>query len=517
MGVKQPIILKLLTILSLGLLLGFLLYWNIGNYKRERVDLINELNNQMELACGEYKDSLIQGMFEIIELDAEVRTEGSFFSLESDDQRDIIHSSYDTMSKELIQIVPDSGVLRLLHNNVRVFESSTDTAITVLVDANHRDRKIMVWNSDIQATAVKVRYERDTVRGMDFSHGLERDTLEAWIKSSDDFIPLLYAKIDTIFRSRLKARNIDVEHRILLIEEDYIQEKIAIPFEYGGIFSKGEAFAVFYNYSGYIFQGIFSSLLISIGLFTIIAFSFFTIVRSWLNQIQLMAVKDEFVSNMTHELKTPIATVGVAIEALERYGASEDPIKRKEYIDISKHELNRLNILVDKVLKMSTFEQEVDELLMVEVDIQLLVKDVLNSMKLYLEEKEVHLHYKETGLNFNIMGDKIHLTNVVYNLLDNAVKYSPLDPVIEIALREDSEVVLLSVLDNGVGVSKDYQSKVFNRFFRVPSEDRHNVKGHGLGLHYVKTIVERHGGNVKVFDGAVKGSCFAIVIPKRYD
>ena len=154
---------------------------------------------------------------------------------------------------------------------------------------------------------------------------------------------------------------------------------------------------------------------------------------------------------------------------------------------------------------------------MMRIDVRDLVGDVLGAMKLRLNKDDVELLYVEEGFDFVIEGDKVHLTNVLYNLIDNAIKYSHKNPEIKVLLKENHSAVSLSVIDKGIGIPKEYHSKVFDRFFRVPNQDRHNVKGHGLGLHYVKTIIRKHRGDIKIASAASTGIDFSIVIPKKYD
>ena len=207
----------------------------------------------------------------------------------------------------------------------------------------------------------------------------------------------------------------------------------------------------------------------------------------------------------------------MAIEALGIFGGIKDPVRRKEYLDISKHELNRLKILVDKVLKMSTLDVEEKLVLTTEVDMQMLMDNMLKSMKLHLDKNNAILNYNAQGDNFLVLGDKVHLTNVLYNLLDNALKYSLDQPKIDINILSEPVQVTIIISDEGVGVPREYESKVFDRFFRVPNKNRHNVKGHGLGLHYVKTIIEKHKGTVAFKNNVNAGSQLTIKLPKARD
>ncbi|MEL6989408.1 MAG: HAMP domain-containing sensor histidine kinase, partial [Bacteroidota bacterium] len=231
-------------------------------------------------------------------------------------------------------------------------------------------------------------------------------------------------------------------------------------------------------------------------------------------QKQLAEMKSEFISNMTHELKTPIATMGVALEALSDFGGMNDPKRKAEYLDISKHELNRLEILVDKVMQMSSIENNELKIEMESLDLKSLSEKMIKSMRLQFENAQVQLTQNIEGNNFNVKGDKMHLTNVLYNLLDNALKYSKENPTIHFKLKEEPKHIVFEIEDNGIGIKPEYQKKIFDRFFRVPTNDIHNVKGHGIGLNYVADIIEKHHGEIKLKSEENKGTCITISLPK---
>ena len=234
-------------------------------------------------------------------------------------------------------------------------------------------------------------------------------------------------------------------------------------------------------------------------------------------QKRLTELKNDFIQNITHELKTPISTVGVAIEALQDFEAIKNPARTQEYLDISRHELNRLSLLVDKVLRMSLFEKKEPELKLEKVDLKELIDNILNSMKIQFEKKNASFIPTYNGESFSLNGDPTHLSSVVYNLLDNALKYSRKQPVVQIELTENTNQLILKIKDNGIGIPSEDQEKVFDKFFRVPSGDLHNVKGHGLGLSYVASVVKKHGGTIKVESEPGSGSVFTIEFNKNTD
>jgi len=269
------------------------------------------------------------------------------------------------------------------------------------------------------------------------------------------------------------------------------------------------------NTGSYILKRLTMPILVSIVLVGLTVFSFLLLLRNLIQQRKLAQLKNEFVSNITHELKTPIATVGVAIEALRNFNALNDPERTREYLDISSSEIHRLGLLVDKVLKLSMFENKEIALQTESFDLVQLTQEVMASMKLQFEKQKAVVTLETSGSNFVIEADKLHISSVVYNLLDNALKYSKESPEIDIFLTSHQQHVSLKISDKGLGIPKEYTGKIFENFFRIPGGDRHNIKGYGLGLSYVNHIVKRHMGFIDVKSELGKGSTFIVNIPYK--
>ena len=245
--------------------------------------------------------------------------------------------------------------------------------------------------------------------------------------------------------------------------------------------------------------------------------SFWLLYRNWRQQTRLTMLKNDFIGNITHELKTPIATVSVAVEALRNFNALQDPERTREYLDISANELQRLSLLVDKVLKLSLFERHEIELKNSLFNLRELVQEVTASMRLQFERSAATLTLDAQGSDFHLKADKLHITSVIFNLLDNALKYTPVDPRIRITLAEDTGFTTMTVTDNGIGIPQEYRKKIFEKFFRVPTGDRHNIKGYGLGLSYVSYVLQRHGGEISVESREGSGSSFTVKLPRGYE
>lgn len=264
----------------------------------------------------------------------------------------------------------------------------------------------------------------------------------------------------------------------------------------------------------FILKRISSAILFSVFLVGFTLLSFMLLYRNLLRQRRLGDIKNEFISNITHELKTPIATVSVAIEALRNFSASMDPKKTKEYLDISANELQRLSLLVDKVLKLSMFEKKEIELKYEPLNLRQLVDEVTSSMRLQFEKRKAVVNIDAVSIG-SMEGDRLHLVSVLFNLLDNALKYTTDLPVIDISIKEAGSNVQLIIADNGIGIPTEYHGRVFEKFFRVPHGNVHNAKGYGLGLSYVAHVVDQHKGSIKVESNETRGSRFIITLPKQ--
>ncbi|MGY2132966.1 sensor histidine kinase [Hymenobacter sp. HD11105] len=230
-----------------------------------------------------------------------------------------------------------------------------------------------------------------------------------------------------------------------------------------------------------------------------------------LRQKKLSEVKNDFINNMTHELKTPLATVSAAVEAMQNFGALNDPQKAQTYLSISQKELQRLSDLVEKVLNIAVDERQTLTINPELVRPAELVQELVARHELQAI-KPVHFEV-DMEPSDSLPLDRIHIAGVINNLIDNAIKYSREQVTIAIRGRRDESGWRLTVQDDGIGIPKSYQDAVFDRFFRVPTGNLHPVKGFGLGLYYVRQVVERHGGHIAVRSEPNRGSEFSLWLP----
>ena len=274
-------------------------------------------------------------------------------------------------------------------------------------------------------------------------------------------------------------------------------------------------FAVFPSMRSNVIKKIMPQILFSVFLTTITIAAFVVMYRNLRTQERVMQMKNDFIGNVTHELKTPIATVSVALEALKDFHALKNPARTAEYLDIAQHELNRLSLMTDKILNASVFEQQGVAFIPGVVKLDEIVKQVTESLKVVLDKKNIQTSVSLHGSSFELKGSEMHLTNVVFNLLDNAIKYSAANTSIEISLRSNEQEINLAIQDHGMGIDKLYHKKIFEKFFRVQQGDVHNTKGHGLGLNYVADVVHSHRGDISIESSLGQGSCFTLRLPRN--
>lgn len=254
-------------------------------------------------------------------------------------------------------------------------------------------------------------------------------------------------------------------------------------------------------------------LIISGVLMLIIIFSFVIVIISIIRQKKLNEMKNDFINNMTHEFKTPISTVSLACEVLNDPDVSKTDELIHSYIDIISQENKRLGVLAEKILQTAILEKGQLNLRKENIDLHSIASDVIRKISIQVEIRDGSITMDFKAKNPEILADRVHITNVINNLLDNANKYTPKKPVIVVSTTDNKNGVLLSITDNGMGISKTNQKKIFDKLYRVPTGDVHNVKGFGLGLSYVKFIVEKHEGEVSVESEPGKGSTFNVWLP----
>jgi two-component system, OmpR family, phosphate regulon sensor histidine kinase PhoR len=271
-------------------------------------------------------------------------------------------------------------------------------------------------------------------------------------------------------------------------------------------------FATFSDPTKWLFGRLLTPVLVSVGIVLGIAAALFYLYLIIRKQKRLSQLKNDFIDNMTHELKTPLATISAAAEALQHFGVRNDEVKSDKYLTNITHQANRLNTIVNKVLDISLFDRNEVVLQKTKISVNELLREIQHTHQLVHPDVELTMQFVSSETE--ITGDRFHLKNVLFNLVDNAVKHSNLEkPEISITTSTENDHSSITVHDNGQGVSADHLPRIFEKFYRVPSGNIQRVKGFGLGLYYVKKIVELHEGIVYMESKIGEGTHVHIRLP----
>lgn len=279
--------------------------------------------------------------------------------------------------------------------------------------------------------------------------------------------------------------------------------------------SPGYLSLYFPNRTRLVLGSVIPTLLLSVLFSGIILVCFWYTIRIIYRQKQLSEMKTDFINNMTHEFKTPIATISLATDSITSPMIIGTPDKIKRFVDIIRQENRRMNSQVERVLQMALIDKKDFQLNLEELNIHDVIQGAVDNFSLQIEKREGTLTALLDAERPLVEGDATHITSVIHNLLDNANKYSPEKPQVTISTRNVSMGVEITVTDKGVGISKEARKNIFDKFYRVPTGNIHDVKGFGLGLSYVKAIITAHKGLIDVKSEAGKGSSFIITLPSR--
>lgn len=338
-------------------------------------------------------------------------------------------------------------------------------------------------------------------------------------------------KLDTLLKASLESKGIDAEYQfgvyskarnLVVLEknpnfrEPLMQQGMYFRLFPGNNYATPDFLVLFFpNQTRYLLLQMGGMLTISGLLLLFIILAFMTVIIAIFRQKKLSQMKNDFINNMTHEFKTPISTVSLACEVLNDKSVPKTDEFISSYINIIGEENKRLGVMAEKILQTAILEKGQLNLRKEKINLHNIIEDVAHKIAIQVEIRDGSITTILDAREPVIIADKVHITNVINNLLDNANKYSPRKPLITITTHNQNEGVLISITDNGIGINKANQKKIFDKLYRVPTGDVHNVKGFGLGLSYVKFIVEKHEGKVNVESEPGKGSTFRIWLPYK--
>lgn len=335
--------------------------------------------------------------------------------------------------------------------------------------------------------------------------------------------------LDSLIDNELKSKGINTDYEFGIFSPTRnimpVQKTGKYPKE---LLNKGFAFALFpsdmFNNPDYLIvyfpyekrfliTQLWGTLSISIIFIIVIILSFAYTIITILKQKKISEMKNDFINNMTHEFKTPVSTISLACEALGDKDIIKSEAVYNNYINVINEENRRLGSMAERILQSAYLEKGQIILKKEQVDAHEIISEAINNIQLQVEKKGGKIITNFNAESHIIEADRVHFTNVIFNLLDNANKYTPVTPEIIITTENSYSGIIISVKDNGTGISKTNQKKIFEKLYRIPTGNIHNVKGFGLGLSYVKAIVEQHGGKINLESELNKGTKFIIYLP----
>ncbi len=393
-------------------------------------------------------------------------------------------------------------------NAVKLGEKQHDHRIDValeevideLVDANDKDiifseravRKSACEDLTFFSVIDTVLLDKLLRKYIDY-HKLDNDFEYAIVKTSNDSI--IYAS--TLQISKHMKKKAHKACLSCLWKEEYFHLEVYFPSQRKEVLVEMSAWLML--------SGIF---------ILIVILTFLYIINTIIKQKKLSEIKNDFINNMTHEFKTPISTISLAAEVLLHSGAgSSSPDRIKKYSRIIYDENTRMRAQVERVLQVARLDREEFNLSKSEFDLHQLVRNTVQNLCFEQCEEDSTVTYHLDAENFRLHADELHVKNIVVNLVDNAIKYSSNGTRINISTWNKNNGITLSIEDNGIGMSHEVTRHIFDKFYRVPTGDIHNVKGFGLGLYYVKNMVDAHGGNIEVKSEPNRGSRFDVYLP----
>ena len=467
-------------------------YWNYKNYQTNKQQLINDVQTSLDSAVDDYYANL-----------AEETTLG--FAFEGKNPKDLLEEG-SAFSKMLENIDQENGKFK----NLKSIDVSKIEGASVVrglkVDSMMEEHRRV--NKTISADSLKsqIKELKQTKQDLNLSN-IEMLTSKIVISIKNDTLNL--TKVDSLVNMELERKNIDVDYQLSFkkntkeaistetnIEIDSIAPKKKLglkTFSKSTFLPENSLLSIeFTNETKTVLARSLGGILISTLLVLAVISCLFYLLKIIKQQKQLAEVKNDLISNITHEFKTPIATIGVALESISNFNVIDDKAKTKKYINMSTEQLSKLNIMVEKLLETATLDSDNLELNKEPTDLAAVLNSLINRYKIQYPSKEFKSNTNTENAVANV--DGFHFENVLNNLLDNAVKYG--GTIISVALKSDTKITQITISDNGNTLKKANKDRVFEKFYRVPKGNTHDVKGFGIGLYYVKSIVEKHNGSI---------------------
>jgi two-component system phosphate regulon sensor histidine kinase PhoR len=521
MNVKRHTWVLYLIVVTIIATISVQFYWNFKNYEQNKQRVINEIRLSLDNSIEEYFSELVkEDITTVINLNG--KSKNSF----SDLKFDSIFSNNNHIKKLKNKINNDS----LTNTKPRFSITNISISSDEKLSKEKTDSILKGFNDGVSKRNTNkissIKVETNSTKNLQFFKGKKAADSLKLIKSlkpiffsiTSSFIE--YEKLDSLLTKQLENKGILTEYKLNHLKNDtiFFASKKHLPsinlitVDSKSTFLKSnEEFKLqFKNPTLEALKRSSSGIILSLLLSLAVISSLFYLLKIINQQKELAIVKNDLISNITHEFKTPIATVSTAIEAIENFNVLDDKEKTKKYLAMSSIQLKKLHLMVEKLLETATLDSEQLILKKENIDIVEIIEKQVTKHQLITKDKEILFSSNIKPIYLNI--DIFHFENVLSNLVDNAIKYG--GNKIEININSILNSVEISVADNGQGIDKNLQDRIFDKFYRIPKGNTHDVKGFGIGLYYSKKIIEKHNGLLNL-EATKTNTIFKITMPNE--
>ncbi len=489
-------------------------YWIYNSYKTKEEQfslnvkqLLVEVSKELQLKETEYYYSLFNKALDSVDSDTERVTE-IFYSITNDRNNEtyifsdrVIEEGY-KLSSSILDMEIDSIQLKKLFNQkttkriVKSIDGGLNIETTTKNFSRLKDYEIKQFENAFKNISSKKPIHK-RVKASTINRLIKKKLQERGLNLHFEF-----AIYSDNLATKVKSRNFKLEPKNTFGIPVFVSEDL----------NKGYYLYVnFVDKGKFVLQSILAMSILS-ALFTfIIIFTYASALYQLLRQRKIAQIKTDFINNMTHEFKTPIATINLALDALNNPKVANNKDFIQRYHEMIREENKRMHAQVENVLRISKLEKNELNLPIEQVDMHDIIEDAISHVSLIVENKNGYINTQFNAKNTLIKGNELHLTNVLVNILDNAIKYSKEAPKISIKTYNERNNFIITIADQGIGMSKAAQNQIFEKFYREHTGDIHNVKGHGLGLAYVKKIIDYHNAKISVDSEKNKGTTFKII------
>mgnify|MGYP001046045674 CR=1 FL=1 len=519
MNKRLFVVLVVLMSLALIGIVFVQVYFLNNSYENKAQEFNLNVRRALSLVSKEISDIEHERFFRLIEPYVRTKDEPDstqiyrLFFLGEDDINDEIVVYKGTVKEELYRIPSLFSEIDADSMNVSLY--SSEKVIKRYNNSEFSENKSVPISTYTEYSDME-KFRRDAIV----------DAYDGLLKDVPIYKRINKQKINYLLTQRFKDEGINIDFEYSIYDDDLPTNIQSDNFEYFKESTIGipifldknneSEFTLWVNFpmqKKYLFSSITVLMILSIFFTSIIIVAFSSAIYQIIKQRRISQIKSDFINNMTHEFKTPIATINLALDSIKNPKIFDDKDKVLRYLGMIKDENKRMHAQVENVLRISKLDKKELDIKKERIKLHDLIEDAVHHVDLMISDRQGKITTHLNAQKSSILANDTHFTNVIVNMLENAIKYSEKPPIIDVYTENVGENIILKIKDQGIGMSKQVQKRIFEKFYREHTGDVHNVKGHGLGLVYVKRIVEDHQGYVSVESEKGKGSLFTVKLP----